>query len=60
MYALIAQVVMELRAREGAFRSRIGRLIYRVGYGENPEETDLLKDFPLEADMFPVIRRTDT
>ena len=30
------------------------RWLYRVAYGENPEETDYLRDFPLESDMFPI------
>jgi hypothetical protein len=33
------------------------RWLYRVAWGEDPEETDYLKDFPIEADVFPKVRR---
>ena len=34
----------------------IQRWVYRVAEGENPEEADYLKDFPIEADVFPKVK----
>ena len=31
----------------------VQRWLYKVAWGEEPEETDYLKEFPIEADVFP-------
>lgn len=39
---------------DNRFIRKAQRWVYRVAYGENPEETNYLRDFPLESDVFPI------